>query len=1134
MFSATMNRVLRTVFRPRPSLFCAGFQPSILRLSKFSKARSGRGRRSAAEALEVRMLLSAISVTNTLDDGSEGSLRWAIDQANSNQGPETISFDPTFFAIPQTITLTAGHLNLNSAAGIIINGPAAGVSISGNNASAVFDVGIHTTATLTGLTITNGKGTGANSDYTGGLVNLGTTTLIGCNIVGNTVTVAREAAGLMNSGTMTLIGCNVSGNSVFDRSISCPGGLANVGTMSIINSTVSDNIAPYMGGISNYGTMALTNATISSNGCTNAYGGVGGIASFGNGHVTMTNCTISDNASGEFGFSGDGGFGNYENSQAKLVNTIVAGNLGQDIDNSRYYSTDTANISGSNNLIGSGSTTLIDGVNGNIVGVTDPLLAPLGNYGGLTQTMSLLPGSPALNAGAGGQGVPSTDQRGQHRIGHVDIGAFESEGFKFSAISGTPQQSNIGEAFSSPLAVSVTANNPLEPVDGGAVTFVNLPAPNHAAAITFSPSATISAGKAAVTAMPNNRLGIYTVLAGSGAGNSAAAFKLTNTGLQFPSLAVNTTSDSWTPGLGLLSLREAIAFAGANTPGVSLITFDPKAFAAPQTITLTNGQLELTAGTDTIVGPAVGVTISGGGVSRVLQIDAGVTANLSHLTITQGRVIDNGGGIENFGHLVLDQSVVSGNTTFTNGGGIDNFGYLMLDQSVVTGNTALTNGGGIENFGHLMLDHSTVTGNTASTNGGGIDSNGPASTLNVQNSTISSNTADGRFPDGLGGGGIAIGNHSVAIISNSIIIGNQAASFGGGIFNNATTTLSNSKVSGNSSAQGGGIRNNTPGSMTISFSTIEGNQATLGNGGGISSSGTLNVDHSSILSNQASNGLGGGIRCFAGIATVVDATLVGNSAAEGGGMSFDNSSGTLTNCTVSGNTADDDSGGLITSSSNVTLINSILAGNTDTNGNPGDIGQFSNVSGTNNLIGLGGEFGLTNGVAGNILGVANPLLGPLGFYGGPTETIPLLPGSPALNAGTKNKNIPVIDQRGRCRMGGIDIGAFQSQGFTLTIVPGSIAQTTLTGTAFKNPLKVSVKANDPLEPVEGGVITFSTSTSKSGASATLSSQTAVISGGKASVNATANNNVGLYTAVASGGKSNKALFVLNNVNHPIR
>ncbi len=57
--------------------------------------------------------------------------------------------------------------------------------------------------------------------------------------------------------------------------------------------------------------------------------------------------------------------------------------------------------------------------------------------------------------------------------------------------------------------------------------------------------------------------------------------------------------------------------------GTETITFDPTVFATPQTITLTAGQLELsnTSGTETITGPAAGVTVSGNNASRVFQID---------------------------------------------------------------------------------------------------------------------------------------------------------------------------------------------------------------------------------------------------------------------------------------------------------------------------------------------------------------------------------------------------------------------------------------------------------------------------------------------------------------------------------
>ncbi len=103
---------------------------------------------------------------------------------------------------------------------------------------------------------------------------------------------------------------------------------------------------------------------------------------------------------------------------------------------------------------------------------------------------------------------------------------------------------------------------------------------------------------------------------------------------------VSNTGDS-----GTGSLRQAILDANAQG-GAETITFDPTAFATPQTINLTSGQLELsdTTGTETITGPAAGVTVNGGGTSRVFQVDANVTATISGLTITGGNA-GNGGGL---------------------------------------------------------------------------------------------------------------------------------------------------------------------------------------------------------------------------------------------------------------------------------------------------------------------------------------------------------------------------------------------------------------------------------------------------------------------------------------------------------
>ena len=154
-------------------------------------------------------------------------------------------------------------------------------------------------------------------------------------------------------------------------------------------------------------------------------------------------------------------------------------------------------------------------------------------------------------------------------------------------------------------------------------------------AIFLDPSAVIANGQAAITAAPNNTLGSYTIVTTS---VGTVSFDLTNVGQVFAALVVNTTSDSIAPGAGLLSLREAIGFANSTPSEDSTISFDSTVFNTPQVITLTGSQLELsdTSGTETITGPQAGVTVSGGGLSRVFQVDPGVTASISGLTISGG------------------------------------------------------------------------------------------------------------------------------------------------------------------------------------------------------------------------------------------------------------------------------------------------------------------------------------------------------------------------------------------------------------------------------------------------------------------------------------------------------------------
>ena len=884
---------------------------------------------------------------------------------------------------------------------ITINAPEAGLTISGNHASRVFEIYSGTTGHLNGLTITGGN---AGSDYGGGVYAEGTVTLANCVVTGNS---AGHGGGGIDSyagGSVSLTNTTVSNNS------SDYGGGLFVGSGSSLvmtNCSVSGNTATAVGGgVYGSGTINLLNSTFSGN--TARY--VGGAIAIAYSNATLTNLTNT----GNYAKNAGGGIYNYQ-STITLNNSIVAGNT-----NSRGASDISGNkaVTGSNNLIGTGgSDGLVNGSNGNQVGVTKPLLAPLGNYGGATQTFALLPGSPAIDAGKNSLAIGTTDQRGKAYVGTVDIGAFESQGFTLTPVAGsTPQSTLHGTAFTNPLAVTVTANNAVEPVNGGVVIYT-VPGSGASATLVGNP-ATIASGTASGTATANSTLGVYNVTATTSGVATSASFALTNA--EPLSLVVNTTSDVVSPTDGLTSLREAIAYANTFTSSAPTITFDSTAFATPQTITLSGSQLVLTDMVEpiTINAPVAGVSISGNSASRIFEINSGVTANLNGLTIT--------GGSAGPAH----------------GGGVEDFGTATLTNCTVSGNSA-DSGGGIYADGSLTLTNSTISHNTASNSGGGLFSSGPSTV--VTGTTFSGNSALN------GGGGL------------SLFVG--------------TSTLTDVTVSGNT----------------------------------------------------ASN-FGGGLELVSGTATLTNVTVSGNASSKGGGVYATRFvAATLTNVTISGNSASTIAGGLYNFFATVTLNNTIVAGNS-VGGTPSDIvvnAPTYDVSGSNNLIGTGGSGGLVNGVNGNIVGVANPLLAPLRNYGGPTQTIALLPGSPAIDAGSNALAIGTTDQRGEPYVGTVDIGAFESQGFTLAPVTGSTPQTAVTGNSFANPLGVTVTANNPVEPVNGGLINFTVPLI--GPSATLTSTPASISGGQASVKATANLVLGGFNATASTTEGTTATFVLNNI-----
>jgi hypothetical protein len=494
-------------------------------------------------------------------------------------------------------------------------------------------------------------------------------------------------------------------------------------------------------------------------------------------------------------------------------------------------------------------------------------------------------------------------------------------------------------------------------------------------------------------------------------------------------LTVTTAADS-----GAGSLRAEIAAAKSG---------DSINFASSlkgRTITLTSGELLINKGL-TIQGlGAAQLTISGGNASRVFDVTSSQPVVLSGLTISNGNGVVNknqshngdgeGGAILNDTTLTIRGCTVSGNSASYGGGAVANLGSgLSITSSTISGNTAGQYGGGIwGNGADLTISGSTLSSNT-SHYGGAIDM--PGGTLMISTSMFSKNTASNW------GGAIYAYVSFPSTISGTSFTGNTCPYDGGAIFHDGPEllTLTGCTLSGNFAGVGGGIFNS--GTLTVGGSTLSDNSATgysgqVGNGGGIYNSGAITVRRSLFTGN--SGDLGGGVcnNGFGATLSLASSTFTRNTASDSGGGTYNLGTLALTNCTLSLNSAGHGGGICVNTGGTLNLINTIVAGNTASANGPDISGAVATAD--HNLVGnAAGSTGIVNAVNGNIVGgnglpVINALLGPLQNNGGPTQTMALLAGSPAIGH-ADNGLAPATDQRGVTRLDEpgelTDIGAFE-------------------------------------------------------------------------------------------------------------
>ncbi len=330
-------------------------------------------------------------------------------------------------------------------------------------------------------------------------------------------------------------------------------------------------------------------------------------------------------------------------------------------------------------------------------------------------------------------------------------------------------------------------------------------------------------------------------------------------------------------------------------------------------------------------------------------------------------------------------------------------GTITLGSTLTLSQNVTISGPGTTGPGANLL---TISGNNAVT----VFSINSGVTASISGLTITGG-------NGTNGGGIY--NAGTLTVSNSTISNNNASQYGGGIYSTGALTVSNNSVIFNNISLAGSGIFSAGGPLTVSNSIIAGNYITssTGGGGGIDNQyGTATVSNSTISDNSAgSGGVGDGI-VNGGALTVSNSTISGNgvsSSLDGGGI-FNGGTLTVNNSTISNNAASN-GGGIFNNNSNtpMTITNSIVAGNTDSSTAGDDCDSCGTQSG-NNLI----------STPSNII---NPMLGPLQYNGGPTQTMLPQPNSPALNAGLSSTLS--TDQRGFPRPTGTgvvsDLGAVQ-------------------------------------------------------------------------------------------------------------
>lgn len=1019
---------------------------------------------------------------NATGSGNACSLWDAVSEATSDTAGDIV-FNSSLFPNAETITLTQ-QLNAipsENGAGLNLEGPGqALLTISGGNNSSfapIFNFEQSTVGNISGVTISGGKLNNASILGGGAIYNDGELSLVSSTVSGNagatqsTFVNYSFGGGICNDsgGTMLISGSTISNNQL-TSTYGDGGGIYNDNQLSILNSTISGNSTSASGEngggifIDTYGVVAMTNSTVAGNSAISG----GGISN--NGTLIVADSTISGNTAINDGSGNGNGGGGIDNNISPADGTP----LGLDLTNSIVAGNTNDNGGVDCSLCNTGSSYSYDTIDSATMIGGNPELGPLQINGSDTDlaTMLPLPGSPVIAAGDTSE-LPSgltTDERGYPRTtgnpAKLDLGAAQTNytGIQFYSQPTDTQVNTDISSSTAPYAPSVEVlesnGSTTDAVSGIPITLTYSDAPN----ITGIPGTPPDTAPTLVSSSTIN-LATFSALeptaVATGVTLTAASGPLSANSNPFNvySYATSTmpggASATYSPGDQTVALSATVT-SSAGTVNAGTVTF-----------TILNGATPVgtpvTSGTVTGGSAAANYTLPGGTSAGSYTIQAVYNPGGSFLTSTgdaQLTVNQAPQSINSF--TALSSPVVYGTAPMalsaTATSGLTVSFRVVSGPATVSGTTLTITGAGTVVVGADQggnIDYLAATEVTQSIT---VDPAGYVVTVNSDDPTTANAL---NCPPGGPSGGAGLDCSLRDALAAASAYGGGNITFYAAAFNTSNTTAENTitlaspyttlAIPANTTITGP-----TAGATQVNLVTVDGaNQTavfslasqvtgvTISNltvqhgyvaspasgGAAIQNQGALILTADTFYANQSQGSAGAIAGGPSSQLTVTDCTFNANSAALYGGAIAATGNLAVYDSTFYGNTsatATDTGGILVGSPGSLTIANSIVTGNTAA-GSPDDIDSASAV--TNNG---GNLIGYLNGSAVNTAAIA---LSALGHYGGPTQTMVPLPGSPAICAGLVAQ-IPGrigTDQRGYPRTNSaytgsacVDTGAVQT------------------------------------------------------------------------------------------------------------